>query len=357
MKIAFLNTNLHIGGAERTVEYLANSFCKKCDVDVISMDGSNEFQFHDQVNLVKFNIPNKYGNLLRKTKLIVQRFWSLYKYLKNASPNIIICILCENIKYIKCFQKIFKFKIIVSERTNPADVNYAKYIKKADGVIFQTERAKNYYSKNIQAKSVVIQNAIGNPLVSEIKRPEIADKKIVALGRVVEEKDYKTLIDAFCIVNKKFPEYRLTIYGDRPSEYSKMIHKYIYDLPCANRIDVYPISSDALCEVAKGKCYVLSSVSEGMPNALMEAMAIGMPCVATDCNNGPAELVENGVNGLLVPIKDSQSMAEAIIKIIEDKAFAEKISENAKRIKATNSKEIISEQYFNYITEKQFDLQ
>lgn len=75
-----------------------------------------------------------------------------------------------------------------------------------------------------------------------------------------------------------------------------------------------------------------------------------MPCVATDCNNGPAELVENGVNGLLVPIKDSQSMAEAIIKIIEDKAFAEKISENAIKIKDTNSIEKISAKYFKYIS-------
>ena len=77
MKIAFINTNLHIGGSERTVEYLANSFCKKCNVDVISIDGSNEFQFDERVNLIKFNVPDQYGNFLIKIKLIFQRFWNL----------------------------------------------------------------------------------------------------------------------------------------------------------------------------------------------------------------------------------------------------------------------------------------
>ena len=350
MKIAFINTNLHIGGSERTVEYLANSFCKKCNVDVISIDGSNEFQFDERVNLIKFNVPDQYGNFLIKIKLIFQSFWNLYQYLRKTKPDVIVCILCKNIKYIKIFQKIFKFKIVVSERTNPMDVNYAKYIKKADGVIFQTERAKNYYSKKIQKKSVVIQNAIGNPLVSEIKRPQMPDKKITALGRVVEEKDYKTLIDAFCIVYQKYPEYRLAIFGDRPSKYSDMIHQYVSNLPCANKINIYPVDSEALREVAKGECYVLSSVSEGMPNALMEAMAVGMPCVATDCNNGPAELIENGENGILVPIKSPQIMADAIIKIIEDKEFSEKISSNAKKIRGTNSIEKISEAYFYYIS-------
>lgn len=350
MKIAFLNTNLNIGGSERTVEYLANSFCKKCDVDVISMDGSNKFLFFEEVNLVKLNIPYQYNNAINKIILIFRRFLKIFQYLKRSRPNIIVCMQCENIKYIKCFQIIFHYKIVVSQRSNPKKSHYTRYLRKADGIIFQTKRAKNYYSKNIQAKSVVIQNAIGNPLVSEIKRPEIADQEIVALGRVVEEKDYKTLIDAFCIVNKKYPEYRLAIYGDRPSEYSKMIHKYINDMPCVNRINIYPVSSDALCEVAKGECYVLSSVSEGMPNALMEAMAIGMPCVATDCNNGPAELIENGVNGILTPIRNPQFMAEAIIKIIENKNFADKLSANAIKIKDTNSIEKISAKYFKYIS-------
>lgn len=349
MKIAFLNTNLQIGGAERTVEYLANSFCKKCEVDVISIDGSNKFQFQNEVNLIKFFIPNRYTNIIKKTTLIFRRFIKIYAYLRKARPNIVVCLQCENIKYIKCFQKVFHYKIVVSQRSNPQKNDNSQYLMKADGVIFQTERAKNYYSKKIQKKSVVIQNAIGNPLVSEIKRPQIPDKKITALGRVVEEKDYKTLIDAFSIVTQKYPEYRLEIFGDRPSEYSIMIHQYVGSLSCGNKIDIYPVDSEALREVAKGVCYVLSSVSEGMPNALMEAMAVGMPCVATDCNNGPAELIENGVNGILVPVKSPQIMADAIIKIIEDKEFSEKISFNAKKIKKTNSIEIISEKYFNYI--------
>ena len=107
---------------------------------------------------------------------------------------------------------------------------------------------------------------------------------------------------------------------------------------------------DAIVKVADSACYAMSSLFEGMPNALMEAMAVGLPCVCTDCPNGPAELIENEKNGLLVPMEDENALAGAILRMIEDKPFAEKCGKNASKIKETHSMDTNGKQYLNYLS-------
>jgi glycosyltransferase involved in cell wall biosynthesis len=109
------------------------------------------------------------------------------------------------------------------------------------------------------------------------------------------------------------------------------------------------VAKDAVLKIADSSVYVMSSKFEGMPNALMEAMAIGLPCVSTDCPNGPAELIENGVNGLLVPVGDVEALSEAIIKMIEDREFAERCGKNARKILETHSIDQKAKEYAEYI--------
>jgi glycosyltransferase involved in cell wall biosynthesis len=165
------------------------------------------------------------------------------------------------------------------------------------------------------------------------------------MGRITPEKDYPTLLKAFSIVTKKCPHFILEIYGAGSPE--KLL-ELSQELEIKEKVFFKGAYPDALLKIADSKCYVLSSISEGMPNALMEAMAIGLPCVSTDCPNGPAELIENEVNGLLVPMQDEKALAEAILRMIEDEEFANKCGENAKKIKETNSVEKNAKIYLDY---------
>ena len=259
-------------------------------------------------------------------------------------------MLSTTAKYIP---KKRKYKLICSERSNPMIVTDNKQIKlrnsvlqSADGIVFQTERAKECFSKEIQSKGVVIPNAVGNPYAYKAEDVSVREKTITAMGRLHTAKDYPALIKAFKIVSDKHPEYSLNIFGGGDN---KSLLELVKEFDIDDKVKFIGAKEDAVLDIAKSTCYVLSSIYEGMPNALMEAMAVGAPCVSTDCPFGPGELIVNGENGLLVPVGDVKSLANAICKFIEDKELACKCSQNAKKILDTNSVDIIAKKYYDYI--------
>ena len=154
------------------------------------------------------------------------------------------------------------------------------------------------------------------------------------------------MLRAFSLVNKIYPQYKLEIFGGGDSS---ALQALAQELGVEERVFFMGAHADALLKIADSKCYVLSSISEGMPNALLEAMAIGLPCISTDCDYGPRELIDNEKNGQLVPVGDCKAMANAIKRFIEDESFANRCGNEAKKIRENNSIENISLQYLDYI--------
>jgi glycosyltransferase involved in cell wall biosynthesis len=351
MRICFLKHSMNPGGAERTVAYLSNYFVKQgIDVDLLLYGERGFYELDERINIEYISESNKRKNIFQRIKLVLKRFINLRKYVKKNKPDIIFCMLSPAVFYALPFKR--KTIIITSERSNPRNLKskwkifIRKFLfKKADGVVFQTERAKNFYRDIIKDKGVVIPNAIGNEYVYKVPMTEEREDKISAMGRIANEKDYPTLLKAFSIVTERHPQFILEIFGGGSAE--KLL-ELAQELGIREKVFFKGAHPDALLKIADSKCYVLSSISEGMPNALMEAMAIGLPCVSTDCPNGPAELIEDGVNGLLVPVGDEKAMAKAILKMIEDEEFAKKCGENAAKIKETHSVEINAKRYLDY---------
>ena len=108
------------------------------------------------------------------------------------------------------------------------------------------------------------------------------------------------------------------------------------------------VEEKAVLQIARSAVFVLSSRSEGMPNALIEAMAAGVPCVSTECDMGPKELIKDGQNGLLVPVDDAEAMAQAICRILRDRSFSDSLSVNALQIRNTHSIEKITQLWLDY---------
>ena len=218
--------------------------------------------------------------------------------------------------------------------------------RNSDGIVFQTERARQCFPSDIAEKGIVISNAVGNELVFQVNVPEKKRKAITAAGRLTKQKDYPTLLKAFDIFHTHHQDYILEIFGD--GEDKEKLCKMPNDMGLQECVLFKGAVKDALFHIASSSCYVMSSIYEGMPNALMEALAIGVPCISTDCPFGPAELVCDGENGLLVPMKDEVALAEAMCKMIEDTVFAEKCAKNAKKILIDKSVEEISQKYLDY---------
>ena len=332
MKIVFLLNTMDFGGAERTVLALADYFKNDYDVSILCMSGSSAFEIPEGINLINLNIKDSFNNGIERIINAFSRTLSIRKTIRQINPDIVYCIMGINAKYlIGDFNR--KYKLFVSERSNPKlyDEKTKKWLNriynKCDGIVFQTKRVSDLYPDLPDGKKTIIPNAVSNKAAYELSWEGRGSKRISAIGRLVTEKDYPTLLEAFSIFLKDHKDYVLEIYGDG-DERSK-IQGIINDKGLDQAVVLKGSRPDALECASQTECYVLSSICEGMPNTLMEAMAIGMPCVSTDCEYGPAELIVNEKNGLLVECKAPEQLAMSLSRMTDDDEFASKCSANA----------------------------
>ena len=336
MKIMFCLGSMRKGGAERVVANLSNAFSKNHDVNiVVTIPGESMYELNDNIKYFSLDKCNKKNNFISRT---ISRIFRLRKIIKEINPDVIVSLLPEP-TYRLMIAKIFlDKKTIISVRNDP-NVEYNTFFKKmlvkllytkADGFVFQTEDAKKWFSKKIQDKSTVIPNPINENFICEPYDGE-REKTIVTVGRLNVQKNQKLLIDAFYEVSKIYEDYILKIYGSGPLQ--ENLQNQINRLNLNDKVTLMGQSDNIKQEIYKAGMFVLSSDYEGMPNALMEAMALGLPCISTDCPIGGSKyLIKSGVNGLLTPVNDKEKLTKSIIKMIEDKQMTQRISENANKI-------------------------
>lgn len=342
--------SLNTGGAERTAVSLANWLAENTNDEIYLINlGKNDNNYDINSN-VKIYSKKKCTNILDRIKEYIK----VISFLNSVKFDIIFEMLFTPLKYA-IFHKIFNRKLVIigSERANPQ--RYSTLFKKVrckvapvfcNGYIFQTNKVKNMFSKYIQKKSVVIPNAISNPDVYNLKKNIKKKKIITSVGRLTYQKGFDTLIRAYIEVYKSHHEYDLIIYGDGP------MREELMKLICDNGMEHHiflPGNCKKLVEtIAKSTLFVMCSRFEGMPNALMEAMAIGLPCISTDCIAGPSELIDNKKNGLLVEIDNIEEIKNAILYLIENDTIRGMIANNALDIKKTNAADIIYKKYYDY---------
>lgn len=353
MNIAFLVAHLNGGGSERTVVYLSKKMAELGhNVSIISLTNERFYSIDEKVRWISLNIPKNSGSVVGNAFNYFRRIYCLNKFLRQIDIDILFPILSDTCKYLVGKRK---YKLILSERNNPLILNKKqlkrriKFFNMADGVVYQTDSVMQIYKKYLKhAKGVVIQNAVGNE-DAYVFRHDIRDNanKVIATGRIHEQKDYLTLINAFNIVHQSIDNSSLDIYGNGDSarpEIDKLIKKHNLE----NVVHIYPAQRNIIEIVNQADCYVLSSKYEGMPNSLMEAMAIGMPCVSTNCPFGPNEIVKDGINGYLVNVGDYLMMAERIIHILTNKNDSMKLSINSRKILTSNSIDNITKKFVDY---------
>ena len=355
MKICFLVPTMSSGGAERTVSYLADYGVKNgYEVDIVTLKDDKFYDISNGVNYFTVDVGKQKSNIFSRFNQFLKRIKKYKAYLKENKPDLVFSILCTAVLYPKICNK--KIPVVTSERVNPIIGRskgkriYRNFMfKLADGMIFQTKAVQDFY-KSKKITGVVIPNAVGNPIAYEFDSPaKERDKVITAVGRLSDQKDYHTMINAFEIVYEKYPEYSLNIYGKGPDE--EILKSFVSTKKCKEAVHFCGVDKNAIRCVQKSKCYVMTSLFEGMPNALMEAMAVGTPCVSTNCDYGPAELIEDNVNGQLVDVGDVDAVANAILNYIENEGFSNLVAQNAMKIKETNSIDKISKRFFDYFEE------
>lgn len=284
----------------------------------------------------------------------------LRDYLKDNPDSAVISFSQPANPLIMIASRGLGNRIVFSERADPVRLMkkrfgrkfIEKYYVRADAAVFQTEDAKNTYPENIAEKGTVIFNPVtpGLPQPCDGER----SKNITTFCRISRQKNLPLLIDAFNIIHKKYPDYCLRIIGspqnaDDESVFED-IKKRISDLSLEKSVIFEPFSDNVHSLIIKDCMYVNSSDYEGMSNAMLEAMAIGLPCVCTDCPIGGANaVIKDGENGLLVKTGDADELARAVERVISDKKLSEKLSLNGRKIRDELEIENISRKWMELV--------
>lgn len=285
----------------------------------------------------------------------ITRYARLWKFIRKNKTDLYLVMLPLPTYMLLSLRRIIKVPIIVSERSDPNQFYKSSKVKRAlmkrlfprsDAFIFQTEDAKAFYREIITAENIVIPNPINR---SFIRKPFTGERKkvIVAAGRLCEPKNYPMLLEAFSLIASKHIEYQLVIYGSG-GLLQELVNK-TEELNIADKVFFAGQVSDIADCIIDSALFVLSSDYEGMPNALMEAMALGLPCISTDCPcGGPRFLIQNKNNGLLVPVGNTEAMAEAMDMILSDKDLAQSLGNNASAIQSKVHPDIINAEWDSY---------
>lgn len=240
-----------------------------------------------------------------------------------AEPNIRCILACLGLKT----------KNIISVRNDPQKEYPGKMMfaarglfRLADGAVFQTKRAAMSF-RGLKERACVIPNPIDGDFFDA--RANLASTRIVTAGRLEGQKNHELLIRAFSNISQEHSEFTLDIFGE--GSLREHLQGVAEECGVGQRVLFHGRSNQMAQELSDAAVFVLSSDYEGMPNALMEAMAVGVPAVSTDCPcGGPSELIDSGVNGLLVPVGDMEEMSHSISKVLDDRDLASSISASAR---------------------------
>ena len=360
-KIAFHLNSLQQGGAERVVSNLANRFAKEGYEVVIATEwyGTDEFALDQKVRRVHVGLTKEDEDRSRISKML-RRIWYLRRFMKKEKPDVVVAFT-RGVLYRALAAGIGTgIPVVISVRTDPV----GHYDKKADklripllfphaaGCVFQTEGAKAFFAPYLQENSRIILNPL-NPKYVGVPEPAVRTKDVVQSGRLVDFKNQPMLIRAFLKVHEKHPDYTLKIYGPDSKDGTKeILESIIHENHAEDFVKLMGGSNTLEKDLADAALYAFSSDWEGLPNALMEAMALGLPVVSTDCPcGGPKTLIEDGVNGLLVPIMDEKAMTDGILRLIEDRELAERLGREARRISERANEDAVFEQWQTYLQE------
>lgn len=320
--VVFTCDSMGSGGAEKVISSLSNQMSENIKVFIIGVaDVNAPSSFYELRENVTYLTLNNNGKRIRALK----RIFVLRKTIKQLKPDVVISFL-PNANIYTWLSLIFTgIPHVTSERNNPR-VNPKRKLERvlkklsfmcSNGSVFQTNDARSYYPSIVKRRSVIIKNPI---VVKQNTKPVCRNKTVLAVGRLNSQKNYKCLIDAFVLFNSaKGNEYVLKIYGD--GNLKNELLDYCVSLNLAEKVIFMGSDSNWQEKEYEDAMYVLSSDYEGMPNSLAEAMAIGIPSISTDCPiGGSRELIQDGVNGYLVPVNNAQALSEAMISLSNKEA-------------------------------------
>lgn len=350
--IALYIGSLSRGGAERVMVNLAQHFCAhNYNVYLVTKTVDEpEYEVPKGVTRIVADITkeeegnSRVGNLVKRIKKL-RGIW------KEINPDLILSFIRKNNLMAIASAKGLKIPVVVGIRSNPARELQGRLMKPlsfclfgyAKGIVVQTTQGKEYLPQKLQKKTVIMPNSLTKQFMEmpvSVKRR----KEIVCVGRIDDNKNQKMLLEAFSKLGEEAKDWSLHLYGDGSAKIG-LEKEYASD-----NIIFHGQVNDVADRIKDASIYVLTSKEEGMPNALIEAMALGLACISTDCPcGGPADLINDGDNGILVPVNDTEALAKALSSLINDENLRDNMGKEAVKVRETLNPTAVNEKWQQYL--------
>ncbi len=339
--ICFYIGSLHKGGAELVFVNLAGYFQEKgyqvTMVTQYQFPAAEEYALPPGVRRVLSDLTEAE---LSNSRIInfCRRVSKLRRIWKREKPNLVLSCIGKN-NFMTVVTTMFtKTKAVVSV-VGEAKEEYPGRLMRllanllfplAGGIILQTERSRYFFHRIVQKRAVILPNSL-NPDFIRPRYEGKREERIVSVGRMDANKNHEMMIRAFAALAERYPAYTLTIYGE--GELRGHLEALAAELGVADRVFLPGVIPDVARQTRRAALFLLTSYSEGVSNALIEALAGGLPVIATDVpSGGTVELITDGMNGLIIPAGDGKALEQAMDRVLGDPDFGDRLGREAVKI-------------------------
>ncbi|VAX12939.1 Alpha-1,4-N-acetylgalactosamine transferase PglH [hydrothermal vent metagenome] len=361
MQLTIVTSSLSAGGAERVLSIMANYWASHghC-IHFLTLDAieGDFYALDPKIQRHALGLLHGSNSLWGTFKKHFLRLLWIRRIIKESQPDAVICFMDRMNVATLVATHWLTIPVIISERIDPEwhhigifwNILRRLMYPYANILVVQTETVRNWAKRYLPDDRITI---IPNPLESKQQTHRLncpivlPEQYIVAMGRMVPQKGFDTLLSAFASLAEDFNHWELIILGDG-SERNRL-QQQAKKLGIDHRLHMPGRISPSDQILEQAEIFILSSRYEGFPNALLEAMRAGVAVISFDCPSGPAEIIHHGVDGLLVPAQDSQALTQAITKLIQDRKLRQSLGDRAKDVKERFSLEKVMRQWQDVI--------
>lgn len=345
-RILIINNGLSGGGIERASTSMANAFdVSGYEVIVLALYKRDcFFSLNSSIDFIEpqINIKGRYLYALKMMAYVRHE-------VKRIKPDTILAFGEWTNSFVIIATRYLHIPLYLSDRMSPTlSLGFVQnslrkiFYRFADGVIAQTGNARDIIIKKTKNNNVIV---IPNP-VNTIEKVDVETLNIITtVGRLTKEKGHRFLIEAFSQVEAK--NWNLQIVGD--GEERQYLEELVKNLGIQDRVIFVGHQKNIGFYLSKARIFVLPSLSEGFPNALIEAMSVPLACISSNCVAGPSDIIKDGENGLLVEPANSKALLTAMNRLIADEDLRNSLADSAYKVRQSLDFDTIKERYLDFI--------
>ncbi len=362
-KIVFVIPSLSIGGAERVAVRMANYWSNMgCSISILTFDDGGSkpsYDIDDSIAHCALDIAGVSNGLTEGFLNNLDRVYRLRSVLNRMKPDVVISFM-PTANVLTTLSGInTSWSVVVSEQADPSSYPLTRIWDLLRRWVYPLSSAfvgvsrpvLDYFSAPVQMKGTVIHNPVvpDRQEIGTLCSPENREPVICAMGRLEPAKGFDLLLRAFAQIHSHHPDWKLKVWGEGSER--KKLEALRAELGLGKQVEFPGFTSKPFDKMKRSAFFVLSSRTEGFPNAPGEALACGLPVIAFDCTTGLSEIIRPGIDGELVPPEDVNALAEEMHVMVKDERQRRQYARRAPEVRNRLGTDAVMEDWNELISD------